>query len=152
MNAVFTSASANAKPGAKPPAPSSARPAQTSVVRLQSRNLVYAENDHKAVFSGAVVAQTSSGILHSSFMDVYFTPAPAVASSNKTPGPQGGQVSKIVARGAVQLEQEGRKGTGEDLTYTAEDGKFVLTGTSAVPPRITDQIRGTVTGGGVDFQ
>jgi lipopolysaccharide export system protein LptA len=170
VNAVFTSSEtnpqnnrqANSKPNAKTQAPSA-----PSVVRLQSRTLFYAENDHKAVFSGGVVAQTISGILHSSFMDVYFTPAPPAA---KAPDQQGGQkppsapsqsvssqsapsqsVSKIVARGAVQLEQPGRKGTGEELTYTAADGKFVLTGTSAAPPRLSDQARGVVTGNALIF-
>ncbi len=136
-----------------------AHTAQTSVVRLQSRTLFYADADHKAVFSGGVVAQTVSGVLHSSFMDVYFTPAPAAPgahgppspSPGKTPDQQGSQVSKIVARGAVELQQPGRKGTGEDLTYTAEDGKFVLTGTSATPPRLNDQVRGTVTGAALIF-
>jgi lipopolysaccharide export system protein LptA len=170
VNAVFTSSEtnpqnnrqANSKPNAKTQAPSA-----PSVVRLQSRTLFYAENDHKAVFSGGVVAQTISGILHSSFMDVYFTPAPPAA---KAPDQQAGQkppsapsqsvssqsapsqsVSKIVARGAVQLEQPGRKGTGEELTYTAADGKFVLTGTSAAPPRLSDQARGVVTGNALIF-
>jgi lipopolysaccharide export system protein LptA len=155
VNAVFTSAPSNPKatPGM------SAHTAQTSVVRLQSRTLFYADADHKAVFNGGVVAQTVSGVLHSSFMDVYFTPAPAAPgahgpaspSPGKTPDPQGSQVSKIVARGAVELQQPGRKGTGEELTYTAEDGKFVLTGTSATPPRLTDQVRGTVTGAALIF-
>jgi lipopolysaccharide export system protein LptA len=161
VNAVFTSAPSNAgapgNPKATPGMP--AHTAQTSVVRLQSRTLFYADADHKAVFSGAVVAQTVSCVLHSSFMDVYFTPAPAAPgahgppspSPSKTPDPQGSQVSKIVARGAVELQQPGRKGTGEDLTYTAEDGKFVLTGTSATPPRLNDQVRGTVTGAALIF-
>ena len=154
VNAVFTSSPSNAKGPAPAPPPT----AQTSVVRLQSRTLFYADADHKAVFSGAVVAQTSSGVLHSSFMDVYFTPAPAQTthgpapqSPGKTPDLQGGQVSKIVARGAVELQQPGRKGIGENLTYTAEDGKFVLTGTSATPPRLFDQVRGTVTGTALIF-
>jgi len=125
---------------------------------LHSRTLVYADADHKAVFSGGVVAQTTSGVLHSSFMDVYFSPAPAqttpgppAPSPGKTPESQGSQISKIIARGAVELQQPGRKGTGEDLTYTAEDGKFVLTGTSATPPRLADQVRGTVTGAALIF-
>jgi lipopolysaccharide export system protein LptA len=152
VNAVFTSTPSNAK-GAAPTPP---RTAQTSVVRLQSRTLFYADADHKAVFSGAVVAQTSSGVMHSNFMDVYFSPAPAQPNHapgppGKTPDQQGSQVSKIVARGAVELQQPGRKGVGEDLTYTAEDGKFVLTGTSATPPRLTDQVRGTVTGAALIF-
>ena len=161
--AVFTSSQTNAKPDTK---------TQTapSVVRVQSRTLFYAENDHKAVFSGGVVAQTISGILHSSFMDIYFSPAPSPKApdqpgSQKTPGvPSQGvpsqnvqsqvpsqSVSKIVARGAVQLEQPGRKGTGEELTYTAADGKFVLTGTSGTPPRLSDQVRGVVTGNALIF-
>jgi lipopolysaccharide export system protein LptA len=144
VNAVFTSSSTSSK---GPPSTTAGAP-QPSVVRLQSRTLFYAENDHKAVFSGAVVAQTSAGLLHSSFMDVYFSPAPA---PSKTPGPQSNQVSRIVARGAVELQQPGRRGTGEELTYTAEDGKFVLTGTSATLPRLTDQVRGTVTGAALIF-
>ena len=143
VNAVFASTPSPSKPAASP-----------SVVRLQSRTLFYAENDHKAVFSGAVVAQTPTALVRSSFMDVYFSPTPAAAKSSPPPGAQGSQnsqVSKIVARGGVQLEQPGRKGTGEELTYTASDGKFLLTGTTASPPRLTDQVRGTVTGDALIF-
>jgi lipopolysaccharide export system protein LptA len=141
VNAVFT--------GSAKDATAKDQKSQPSVVRLQSRTLFYDDNDRKAVFSGAVVAQTSSGQVHSNFMDVYFTPAGGAQPSGETPG--GGQVSRIVARGAVELEQPGRKGAGEELTYTAADGKFVLTGTSAAPPRLTDQSRGTVTGNSLIF-
>jgi lipopolysaccharide export system protein LptA len=174
VNAVFTSSQTNpqANPQNRPQPGAKTQAATPSVVRLQSRTLFYAENDHKAVFSGGVVAQTNSGILHSSFMDVYFSPGP---SPGKTPVQQGSQkspsvppqnvpspsvssqsvpsqtVSRIVARGAVQLEQPSRKGTGEELTYTAADGKFVLTGSSAAPPRLSDQVRGVVTGNALIF-
>jgi lipopolysaccharide export system protein LptA len=149
VNAVFTSAPAKASTGAKTSEKTQAAP---SVVRLQSRTLFYAQNDHKAVFSGAVVAQTASGILHSSLMDVYFTQPPPPGKAAEAPAGQAGQnVSKIVARGGVQLEQPGRKGMGEELTYTAADGKFVLTGTAAAPPRLTDQVRGVVTGNALIF-
>jgi lipopolysaccharide export system protein LptA len=147
VNAVFTSSPSPSKPATSP-----------SVVRLQSRALFYAENDHKAVFSGAVVAQTPTALVRSSFMDVYFSPTPATAKTSPSgQGSQGAQasessqVSKIVARGGVQLEQPGRKGTGDQLTYTAADGKFLLTGTTASPPRLTDQVRGTVTGDALIF-
>ena len=156
MNAVFTGSPSNS-PGRTPANASPTRQrAQPSVVRLQSRTLFYAENEHKAVFSGGVVAQTSTGVLHSSFMDVYFSPRRrSRRAGSRRPAKRqapGSQVSKIVARGAVELQQPGRKGTGEELTYTAADGKFVLTGSSAAPPRLTDQVRGTVTGQRVDFQ
>ena len=145
VNAVFTgSPSTSATPARANP------PTRTpTVVRLQSRTLVYAESDHKAVFTGAVVAQTSSGLLHANFMDVYFAPAAGAQPPGKPS--TSNQVSRIVARGAVELQQPGRKGTGEELTYTTADGKFLLTGTSTAPPRLTDQVRGTVTGNALIF-
>jgi lipopolysaccharide export system protein LptA len=152
VNAVFTGSpsSSQATPAANPARASSpARASQPSVVRLQSRTLFYAENDHKAVFAGAVVAQTSSGLMHANFMDVYFAPAAGAQPPGKPP--PSSQVSKIVARGAVELQQPGRKGTGEELTYTSADGKFLLTGTSTAPPRLADQVRGTVTGNALIF-
>ena len=154
VNAVFTgSPSASqaipAVHSATNPAHPNQPPRGPSVVRLQSRTLFYAENDHKAVFAGAVVAQTSGGLLHANFMDVYFAPsAGAQAPGNPPPA---NQVSKIVARGAVELEQPGRNGTGEELTYTSADGRFLLTGSSTAPPRLTDRVRGTVTGNALIF-
>jgi lipopolysaccharide export system protein LptA len=152
VNAVFTGSPSNSQGtvGAKTAAPrANPSPRTPSVVRLQSRTLFYAESDHKAVFSGGVVAQTSSGLLHANFMDVYFAPAAGTQPPGKPS--TSGQVSEIVARGAVDLQQPGRKGTGEELTYTAADGKFLLTGSSAAPPRLTDQTRGTVTGNALIF-
>jgi lipopolysaccharide export system protein LptA len=156
VNAVFTGSPSSSPSSSQGPAAANSTttranpPARTpSVVRLQSRTLFYAENDHKAVFSGAVVAQTSSGLLHANFMDVYFTPAANAQPPGKTQ--PSSQVSKIVARGAVELQQPGRKGTGDQLTYTAADGKFLLTGTSTAPPRLIDQVRGTVTGNALIF-
>jgi lipopolysaccharide export system protein LptA len=153
VNAVF--ASAGSGPAAK--APPAAGASQAALVRLQSRTLFYAETDHKAVFSGAVVAQTPSGLLRSSIMDVYFSVVGGQNSHGSVSQPpakmadQSSQITKIVARGGVQLEQPGRKGTGEELTYTAQDGKFVLVGTSTAPPRLADQVRGSVTGASLIF-
>jgi lipopolysaccharide export system protein LptA len=141
VNAVFTS---EPRKGAPAPNP------QTSVVRVQSRTLLYVESDHKAVFSGAVVVQTPTGLMRSNFMDVYFSQSSGKAA-NPPANQQASQVSKIVARGSVQLEQPGRKGTGDQLTYTADDGQFVLTGTPGAPPRLIDQVRGTVTGNALIF-
>jgi lipopolysaccharide export system protein LptA len=154
VNAVFTGSpsTSQASPAANSatnPVRANPPPRSPSVVRLQSRTLFYAENDHKAVFSGAVVAQTSGGLVHANFMDVYFASAAAAQPPGKPP--PSSQVSKIVARGAVELQQPGRKGTGEELTYTSADGRFLLTGSSTSPPRLTDQVRGTVTGNALIF-
>jgi len=63
-------------------------------------------------------------------------------------GKDGGQaqVDRMTARGHVVVTSEGRRGTGEQLVYSGETGEYVLTGTTAAPPRMTDPARGTVTG------
>ncbi len=44
------------------------------------------------------------------------------------------------------VAQQGRRGTGTRLVYTASDGRFVLTGDASHPPQVVDSIQGTVTG------
>jgi lipopolysaccharide export system protein LptA len=49
------------------------------------------------------------------------------------------------------MQQPGRTGTGDRLVYTATDQRYELTGTAALPPRIADSQRGTVTGTSLIF-
>jgi lipopolysaccharide export system protein LptA len=62
-----------------------------------------------------------------------------------------GSVERMVASGHIDLEQPGRRATGEQVVYTASDGMFVLTGTPTVFPKVTDDQRGTVTGTSLRF-
>jgi len=57
-----------------------------------------------------------------------------------------GSVQQIVATGQVHLNQPGRSGTGERLVYTADDQRYVLTGTPQSPPRVVDSRKGMLTG------
>jgi lipopolysaccharide export system protein LptA len=57
----------------------------------------------------------------------------------------------MTAVGHVVVSTQGRRGTGEQLTYESRTGQYVLTGTQAAPPRITDQDRGNVTGEALIF-
>jgi lipopolysaccharide export system protein LptA len=57
----------------------------------------------------------------------------------------------MTARGSVIVTSEGRRGTGEQLVYWSETGEYVLTGTAANPPRMTDPSRGTVSGEALIF-
>jgi lipopolysaccharide export system protein LptA len=68
-------------------------------------------------------------------------------------GLMGGNLDRIVADGDVVLTQPlfHRQGTGEELVYTADDGKFLLTGSTGRRPRIEDAQQGTVTGGTLQF-
>jgi len=49
------------------------------------------------------------------------------------------------------LTSGGRHGTGEQLVYTGATGEYILTGTAASPPRMTDSARGTVSGEALIF-
>jgi len=55
------------------------------------------------------------------------------------------------ATGHVVVTQPGRKGVGEKLVYTADDGRYVLTGSPGDPPRIEDAAKGTTTGATLIF-
>jgi lipopolysaccharide export system protein LptA len=63
----------------------------------------------------------------------------------------GGNVERMVATGGIDIEQPGRRATGEQLVYTAVDGMFVLTGTAAAPPKMMDETRGSSTGTSLRF-
>ncbi len=62
-----------------------------------------------------------------------------------------GSVERMVATGHIEIDQPGRRATGERVVYTASDGMFVMTGTAASPPKIVDETRGTVTGASLRF-
>ena len=57
----------------------------------------------------------------------------------------------MTASGNVVLTSDGRRGTGEQLTYTGRNAQYVLTGTPAATPRMTDSTRGSVTGEALIF-
>ena len=128
-----------------------------SVLRVRSGELEYSEGERLATFrsgsTGSVtVESTGSGGLATVVSNealVRLLPA----GTHQTPGSSSGttSVDSILAQGHVSANWPGRKGTGEKLVYRGEDGSFTLTGTSATPPRITDQIRGSVTGNALIF-
>jgi lipopolysaccharide export system protein LptA len=61
-------------------------------------------------------------------------------------------VERVVVSGSIEIEQMGRRATGDRLIYTASDGVFVLTGTDAQPPKVMDAMRGTITGKELRFR
>jgi lipopolysaccharide export system protein LptA len=64
--------------------------------------------------------------------------APAAPQANAA-----AKLDKIVASGSVIVTEPNRRATGDQLTYTASDDKFVLTGG---PPSIFDAEHGKITG------
>jgi lipopolysaccharide export system protein LptA len=152
---------------------------KTSVVRVASRELVYSDEARTADFTGGVLAESSDGTMRGEQAVVYLQGPPAsgkVPAANSggkagvagvgslteakagaggklgaAGGFMGGSVERMVATGHIELEQPGRRATGERLVYTASDGMFVLTGTTTVLPKVVDQHQGTVTGASLRF-
>ena len=127
-------------------------------VRVASRDLVYSDEARRAEFSGGVQVENATGKMRGQGVMVYLQ---AAAGGNKPAGDvkavgmpggfMGGSVERIVVTGQVEMEQPGRRATGEQLVYTAGDGLFVLTGTAAAPPKVMDEAQGMVTGASLQF-
>ncbi len=131
-----------AKPGTKPQPP----------VRIVSERLTYTDALRQAVFTGLVRVADADGTMRAQEATVFLSPAAAAAPADPAGTLFGGKVERVIGTGAVELEQPGSKATGEKIVYTAADETYVLTGTRAVPPRLVDDVRGTVTGAQLRFK
>jgi lipopolysaccharide export system protein LptA len=119
---------------------------QPSVVRVHSQTLFYSDADRRGDFQGTVTAEDPNGVIHSDQAEFYLTPAVKGATDS-----QQSQLDHIVATGRVTITQPGRKGTGDKLVYTEDDGKYVLTGSAGNLPRVVDATKGTTTGATLIF-
>jgi len=132
---------------------------KTDVVRVASRELVYSDETRKADFTGGVAVESRDGMMRAQQIVVYLQQSqkttgvvrPVAGSAFDGSGLMGGSVERIVATGHIEMEQPGRRATGEQVVYTASDGMFVLTGTAAVLPKVVDEQRGNVTGTSLRF-
>jgi lipopolysaccharide export system protein LptA len=75
------------------------------------------------------------------------TPAAPQSQAGEAPAPHTpiapqSKLDKIIATGSVVITEPNRRATGDNLTYTASDDKFVLTGG---PPSIFDAEHGKIT-------
>jgi lipopolysaccharide export system protein LptA len=139
-----------------------------NVVQMTSRELVYSDEARKAEFTGGVEVESRDGSMRGQEAVVYLQPAGTGKASSATGGEvdgvktgtasvaggsgfMAGSVERMVVSGHVDMQQPGRRASGEQLVYTASDGLFVLTGTPATLPKVTDDQRGTVTGTSLRF-
>jgi len=123
---------------------------QPSVIRVRGGDLKYSDLERKAVMRagvlGAVVAETGTATSTSNEVEILLLPT---KNASRSAGQS--QVEHLTARGHVVLTSEGRRGTGEQLLYTGATNEYVLTGTAAVPPKMFDPARGTVSGEALIF-
>jgi lipopolysaccharide export system protein LptA len=135
-----------ASPGSKP-----GKSAAPSVIRIRGGNLKYSAAERKVVIeggaAGSVVAETADATTVAAEVELLLLPPGNHAGKDGAAA----QVDRMTARGHVDIRSQGRRGTGEQLVYSSETGDYVLTGTAAAPPRMTDPARGSVTGEALIF-
>jgi len=150
VRAVLLSAG-GVEPGKDSGKDAEGKPAMPSVIRLRGGDLKYSDAERKAVMRGGdlgtVVAETGTASSASSEVELLLLPPGNHAGKDGEPA----QVDRMTAKGRVTVSSEGRRGTGEQLVYTGETGEYVLTGTTASPPKMYDAARGTVTGEALIF-
>jgi len=129
-------------------------------VDVTSDKLTYVDEERRARYTGNVFAKSASNTITAKQIDVYLKPAdPANKSeASQASGPQRksvllgsngpSQIDHMVAVGNVVVTEPNRRAVGDRLVYTADDGKYYLTGKS---PSIFDAERGTVWGDSLTF-
>jgi lipopolysaccharide export system protein LptA len=121
-----------------------------SVIRIRGGDLWYSGAEHRAVMhggvAGAVTAETGTAMSTSDTVELRLIPA-----GNHDASTSQAQVDRMTASGHVVLVSRGRRGTGGQLVYSGVTGDYVLTGTRAAPPRMTDPEQGNVTGEALIF-
>ena len=147
VRAVFPKQQQNS-PGAAPAPKQSGKPPE--FVHTESGRLIYQGNDHKARLEQNASARTDQGTIHAASMDLYFVPGnapPAGSPNGKSSSPMstiGNQTfDHAIALGNVVVEQGDRHGKAARADYTADDGKFVLSGSA---PTVHDCLGNATTG------
>ena len=134
--------------GGAAPGKDAAKASQPSVIRVRGGDLNYSDVTRKAVMHsgvlGAVTAETGTATSTSDEVEVILQPAGKSAQGQA-------QVDHMTARGHVVLTSESRRGTGEQLVYTGATSEYILTGTAATPPKMSDPARGMVSGEALIF-
>jgi lipopolysaccharide export system protein LptA len=124
---------------------------EPSVIRVRGGTLRYSDAEHKALVSamagGRVEAET--GTADTVADEVELTLLPPGNHAGKDGG--AAQVDTMTARGHVVVTSQDRRGTGTKLVYTGETEDYVLTGTADSPPKLTDPVKGNVTGEALIF-
>ena len=125
---------------------------KSAPVETTADHLHYEDLQRKANFDGSVVLRSADSTLQATRATVLLRPQSVVGKTDKaTTAGAPSQVQSIEAIGNIQLHQPGRRAMGTRLVYTADDEKFVLTGSPGSPPSIFDAEHGQVTGVSLTF-
>ena len=127
-------------------------------VDVTADKLTYIDQERRARYTGNVLAKTPTATLTTTQLDVFLKPADPDNKSQTTAKPAKGpslpgsdgpsQIDHMIAMGRVVVTEPNRRAVGDRLVYTADDGKYYLTGKS---PSIFDAEHGTVWGDSLTF-
>jgi lipopolysaccharide export system protein LptA len=137
--------------GAVPARPGAQKQGGSSVSRIHGGDLKYSSAERKAVMrsgsAGKVTATTADATTTSNEVELLLLPPGNHAGKDGAAA----QVDRMTSTGNVEIYSGVRHGTGEKLVYSGDSGDYVLTGTAAEQPKLTDPVRGTVTGPALIF-
>lgn len=129
--------------------------APTGALRITGGTLVYTPADARgpahADIGGGVRMDNPGSQLTARSAVATLAATPLQGGGSAATALPSGNLQTVTATGDVHLQQPGRSGTGERLVYTAADQRYELTGTAAVPPKVIDSQRGTLSGTSVIF-
>ena len=121
-------------------------------VNVTADKLTYVDAERRARYTGNVLAKSPTGTISAQQIDVYFKQADPTGSTQAKaviPGTDGpSRLDHMVAIGNVIVTEPNRRAVGERLVYTADDGKYFLTGETA---SIFDAEHGQVWGESLTF-
>lgn len=116
----------------------------------------YDDAHHEAVFAGDVHMRGVMGEVRGDRGAAFLKGPEAKGNIQSAAGAGmpdlGGSLERMVMVGEVRLQQPGRSGVGEQLTYTAATDNIVLTGAPGKPPRVTGEQGSVVTGATLVFR
>src|SRR5258707_5030880 len=115
-------------------------------VNVTADKLIYVDSDRKAVYSGNVLVRIEGATVTADTVQVLL-----LARRSQGDSQTGSQLDRIVAQGDIQIQQPDRRAKGSQLAYTAQEEKFVLTGSQGQPPSIFDAERGQISGDSLTF-
>ena len=126
-----------------------------SPVDVTADKLTYVDAERRARYIGAVLVKSPTGTISSEQIDVYLKPADSTTAQSATPdkgvvfGTEGpSRIDRMIAIGKVVVTEPNRRAVGQRLVYTADDGKYFLSGKNA---SIFDAEHGQVWGDSLTF-
>jgi LPS export ABC transporter protein LptC len=103
---------------------------ERTIANAKSKELIYQESERRATYLGDAYLNGPQGELRSPKIELYLKPS-------------GDEVERVEAYDGINLTEPRRKTTGDRLTYTSADEKYLITGK---PVKSVDDCSGTTEG------